>query len=114
MGVYLSPVQGLKMVNWTYLDGNIPKSGPLWQGDRETFFIFFNYGHESVDEFQFSARLYAHDAIPQSTWLDIALVSHHLFHTDLRTESFQTFIDSFPKWIYSGLSWMSTYESWKF
>lgn len=114
MGVFLSPADGMQMVNWTYLENTVPESGPQWQNERDTYFIFFNYGDESSNEFQFSVTIYAHENGPESSsWVDIALVSHYLFHKEHRTEAFQSFIDSFPEWTYCQ-AWMSTYESWKF
>lgn len=116
MGVFLSPASHMQMVNWTYLDNKVPESGPLWQGDRETYFIFYNYGYNIENKsFTFSVTIYSHEETVPATekWLDIALVSHYLFHQEERTEEFRQFIDRFPEWTYVQ-AWTSTYESWQF
>lgn len=53
MGFFISPVVGIKLIDWTLLD-YIPKPGPMWN-NRETFFVFFNYGyHTDPKEFEFT------------------------------------------------------------
>lgn len=116
MGVFLSPAENMQLVNWTYLEGVIPESGPQWQNARDTYFIFFNYAYEMPDQFKFQLTIFANDPADAKTadkWLDIALVSHYLFHQDQRTEKFQELINAFPKWTYVQ-AWSSTYESWQF
>lgn len=116
MGVFLSPAENMKLVNWTYLDHQIPESGPRWQNGRDTYFIFFNYGFGWDGPFEFQVTIYAaeaEEAIVAEKWLDIALVSHYLFHQDQRTEAFQELIATFPAWAYVQ-AWSSTYESWQY
>lgn len=116
MGVFLSPAENMQLVHWTYLEGVIPESGPRWQNDRPTYFIFFNYGLDLPSHFQFSVTIYAHDAEGAKAadkWVDIALVSHYLFHQEQRTAAFQELIETFPAWTYVQ-AWTSTYESWQF
>lgn len=113
MGVFLSPAHNMHMVNWTYLDGQVPESGPLWQEDRKTYFIFFNYGFEMLQSFKFSVTIYSEETVQPDKWVDIALVSHYLFHQEQRTAAFQEFIDTFPDFTYVQ-AWSSTYESWQF
>lgn len=111
MGIFLSPAENMKMINWTYLDNQIPESGPQWQNGRDTYFVFFNYAYEMPPQFQFQVTILAEE--PADKWLDIALVSHYLFHQDQRTKKFQELIDHFPDWAYVQ-AWSSTYESWQF
>lgn len=114
MAVFLSPAENMSLVNWSLLDGSVPQSGPLWQKNRSTYFIFFNYGFVSSPEFIFNVTIYdplgSADTVPR---LDVAFVTQYLFHQDDREEGFTKFIDSFPDFVYVQ-AWMSTYESWKF
>ena len=115
MGVFLSPAENMKMVNWTYLNSQVPESGPKWQNDRDTYFILFNYGYGMPPDFEFQLTIWAGDEAAKGAekWLDIALVSHYLFHQEERTEAFKELLGTFPEWTYVQ-AWTSTYESWQF
>lgn len=117
MGVFLSPAENMILRNWTYLENQVPESGPRWQNERDTYFIFFNYGSGWGTPFEFNVTIEVAEGSEVSTdgkkWVDIALVSHYLFHQEQRTEAFQGLIDTFPEWAYVQ-AWSSTYESWQF
>lgn len=43
MGIFFSPMPGLKLVNWSFENGKI-LDGPIWKDNRPTYFIFYSHG----------------------------------------------------------------------
>jgi hypothetical protein len=43
MGVYFSPKQGVKLLTWSFSEGELLE-GPVWKDDRPTYYIFVSHG----------------------------------------------------------------------
>ncbi|XP_059614367.1 endoplasmic reticulum metallopeptidase 1-like isoform X2 [Phlebotomus argentipes] len=112
MGIFLSPRHGMEMVQWSLLD-HVPSSGPRWH-DRETYFVFLNYGFNYFRRLEFNVTVQAPSIFRQGIQsIDIAIVSHYLFHEDFRTPEFNELLDKFPSWAYAQGT-QSSYESFIF
>lgn len=108
MLVYLSPKQGGRIAEISLVD-KVPENVPLWN-DRPIYLIGYTYGIETTPlTFQFDVE------VPHN-WnatisVEIAVVGWYVHKRDLKTPSYQKFLDGFPDWA-DAQGWLGAFESW--
>uniref|UniRef100_A0A182P9Y2 FXNA-like protease n=1 Tax=Anopheles epiroticus TaxID=199890 RepID=A0A182P9Y2_9DIPT len=95
MSFYVSPVRGVKLVDWSF-SNTIPRSGLPWNG-QDVYFI--NYVH-GIDDRAHSFFITVQGLASRSTEADwhfyLNVVAQYMHHEQYRTREFQDFIDQFP------------------
>lgn len=108
MLVYLSPKDGAKIVNISLVT-KVPESVPVWN-NRPVYLIIYVYGVEAKPlTFQFDVEIPSN--WNATTTVDIAVVGWYVHKRDLKTPSFQKFLDQFPDWA-DAQGWLGAFESW--
>lgn len=109
MLVYVSPKRDLKVINISLII-NLPDVIPIIWNDRPVYLISYAYGIEATPlAFQFEVEV-------PSDWnanatVDIAVVGWYAHKQDLKTPSYQKFLDGFPDWA-DAQGWLAAFESW--
>eukprot|EP00096_Caligus_rogercresseyi_P010754 TRINITY_DN4013_c0_g1_i1.p1 TRINITY_DN4013_c0_g1~~TRINITY_DN4013_c0_g1_i1.p1 ORF type:complete len:900 (-),score=145.35 TRINITY_DN4013_c0_g1_i1:1936-4635(-) len=112
MGIFISPAVGIKLVSWSFVEGNI-LSGPKWIDDRPTHYVFYSHGISPTPwefwlEFQVP-KSYTSDR----DLVDIALTGHIIHGNHMQSPHLKELLQSFPSWTYP-LGWTATYKAFKF
>lgn len=109
MGVYLSPMPGVEIENWSFHE-SVDDTGMDFQG-RPTYFVMYSAGNPVPSTFWVDLK------VPEGTWtgkkIDIGIVAHYTHFDDQRTVAFQQFIDSYPEWCHV-TAWMNSYNGYEF
>ncbi|XP_053674195.1 endoplasmic reticulum metallopeptidase 1-like [Anopheles nili] len=95
MSFYVSPVQGVKLIAWSF-SNEIPKSGLPWNG-QDVHYI--NYVHGIDDRpYEFNLTVQGSSTKPSEVGSSFYLnvVAQYMHHEQYRTSEFQTFISHFP------------------
>ncbi|XP_043284842.1 endoplasmic reticulum metallopeptidase 1-like [Venturia canescens] len=109
IGIILSPYKGVRLQQWTIIDGK-PLRGPAWNG-REVYFVFYSCAADCVP-FEFKVSL----IVPMShrgPVLTVALAGHFLHGENQVSLRFKNFLAQFPAWAVI-TPWTASYTSWEF
>lgn len=108
MGVMISPMPGIEIVKWSFFH-EVTETGMDYQG-RPTYFVFYSAGINAPGTFWVDLK------VPNG-WigkkLDIGIAAHYTHFDKERTEAFQSFIDSYPKWTHV-TAWMASYNGFEY
>uniref|UniRef100_A0A182NHF1 FXNA-like protease n=1 Tax=Anopheles dirus TaxID=7168 RepID=A0A182NHF1_9DIPT len=95
MSFYVSPVQGVRLVGWSFSD-SIPRSGVPWNG-QDVHFINFVHGIDDRPyEFHLTVQGTASKASEAGWSFHLNVVTQYMHHEQYRSKEFQWFIKAFP------------------
>uniref|UniRef100_A0A182XZE8 FXNA-like protease n=1 Tax=Anopheles stephensi TaxID=30069 RepID=A0A182XZE8_ANOST len=95
MSFYVSPVTGVKLVNWSF-SKDIPRSGLSWNG-QDVHYINFVHGiDDKPHEFYITVQGLASKSSEAGWNFYLNVVAQYMHHEQYRAPEFQQFIDQFP------------------
>lgn len=110
MGIYLNPLNGSKIIDWSFLDTMLQDN---W---KPPFFIYFSMGKDkSPLEFYVTLEIDGYMDETNSTvpTLEVGIGGHYVSFEHTRSLANKAFIQSFPRYAYV-MEWPSSYERWIF
>ena len=80
MGIYFSPVVGVRLKTWSFADGKV-LDGPSWKDERPTYYVFHSHGISPTPwqfwiEFQVSTKMCSYD---DQIWINQGLYKYSNF-----------------------------------
>lgn len=113
MGVFFSPVVGVKLKTWSFSDGETLE-GPPWKDGRPTHYIFYSHGLSPTPWTFWIELTVPRDYTPEKHDLvDMALTGHIIHGNDMKSPDFKKFLAQFPGWSYP-VGWTASYKAFKF
>uniref|UniRef100_A0A182WIW1 FXNA-like protease n=1 Tax=Anopheles minimus TaxID=112268 RepID=A0A182WIW1_9DIPT len=95
MSFYVSPVRGVKLVDWSF-SKSIPRSGLPWNG-QDVHYINFVHGIDDRPyEFHITVQGSATKPLEAGWSFYLNVVAQYMHHEQYRTQEFQQFIHLFP------------------
>uniref|UniRef100_A0A1A9W2G4 FXNA-like protease n=1 Tax=Glossina brevipalpis TaxID=37001 RepID=A0A1A9W2G4_9MUSC len=103
-GIFLRPVNGGNISNWSFHEG------PLRMNWPSPYFIYFSYGIitsplEFWLEVENSLGNWSRPAF------EIGISAHWIHHNEIQTEDFKEFLASLPTYV-DAIAWPASYDTW--
>uniref|UniRef100_A0A146L905 FXNA-like protease n=1 Tax=Lygus hesperus TaxID=30085 RepID=A0A146L905_LYGHE len=112
MRIMISPIQGVKLVTWSFANGTI-LPGAKW-GLRDTYFIYYSYASYPGPLYFWMKFKIIDPAMAQSPFIvDIAVSGHFLHGPHQKSVKLTKLLAQFPPWTVTS-GWVATYTSYKF
>lgn len=114
MSIFFSPEVGVKLKKWSFADGQILDSGPVWKDDRPTYYVFHSHGlHTTSFQFWLEFKVPRGHIVQHHDLLDISIAGHFIHGNAMKSSTFKEFLAQFPAWSYP-VGWTVSHKSFKF